>query len=142
MAATVTSRILEDGPRNAIIVVQGDNGGSGGGDLAYTQLILPSGLGYADTSRKQRATQLRVDSIEWDIQAEVQMQVLLYWDASPTPQQFYDCIGRANKFFRDFGGLYVPSNLTGATGGIGIATKGASTTVDNGYTLTLRLVKQ
>ncbi|MBR7969102.1 hypothetical protein [Burkholderia cenocepacia] len=141
MPATVSARILEDGPRNAVLLVQGDNGGSGGGDLAYQQLILPSALGYIDQARNQRAAQLRVDSIEWDIQAEVQMQVLLYWDAT-TPQQFYDCIGRANKYFRDFGGLYVPSGLAGATGGIGIATKGASTTVDNGYTLLLRLVKQ
>jgi hypothetical protein len=141
MPASITVRVLEDGPRNAVLLVQGDNGGSGGGDLAVTSLILPSQLGYVDVSRKQRATQLRVDCIEWDIQAEAQMQVKLFWDAT-TPKQFYDCIGRANKYFRDFGGIYPDPGLAGATGGISISTVGASTTVDNGYTLVLRLVKQ
>lgn len=147
MAATVTTRILEDGPRNAILWVEGNNGasganpGTGGVDLAYQQLILPSSLGYADIARKLRATQLRIDSIEWDVQAEASMRVDLFWDASPTPQIAYSCIGRANKFFRDFGGIYVPSNLVGATGGIGISTTNSPASYA-AYTIILRLVKQ
>ncbi|MDN7881251.1 hypothetical protein [Burkholderia aenigmatica] len=147
MAATVSTRILEDGPRNAVLWVEGSNGatganpGTGGADLAYQQLILPSALGYIDIARKLRAAQLRIDSIEWDVQAEASMRVDLFWDASPTPAIAYSCIGRANKWFKDVGGLYVPSGLAGATGGIGISTTNAPATFA-AYTIMLRLVKQ
>lgn len=146
MAASVTSRILEDGPRNAIIWVEGNNGasganpGTGGADLAYQQLILPGSLGYADIARKLRASQLRIDSIEWDVQAEASMRVDLFWDAT-TPSIAYSCIGRANKWFKDVGGLYQPSGLTGATGGIGISTTNSPASYA-AYTIMLRLVKQ
>jgi hypothetical protein len=142
MAATFTVRALEDGPRNAILLVNGDNGGTpaGGADLAYTQLILPANLGLVNQSTQQHAASLRVDLLEWDVQAEVQMQVNLFWDAT-VPVEFYSCIGRANKYFKQFGGLYQQTGIAGTTGGIGISTTGASTTLNNKWTLTLMLVK-
>lgn len=140
MSATFTTRILEDGPRNTILLVNGDNGGAGGGDLAYTQLVLPANLGLVNQSTQQHAASLRVDLLEWDVQAEVQMSVNLFWDAT-VPVEFYSCIGRANKFFKQFGGLYQQTGIAGSTGGIGISTQGASTTVDNKWTITLMLVK-
>src|ERR1700677_4615158 len=130
MPATFTVRVMEDGPRNAILLVNGDNGGAGGGDLAQTSLILPSALGLVNQATGQHAASLRVDCIEWDIQAEVQMSVNLFWDAT-VPVEFYSCIGRANKYFKNFGGLYQQAGLAGSTGGIDISTQGASTTVDN-----------
>lgn len=138
-APAPTIRIMEDGPRNAILLINGNNGTTGG-DLVYQQLILPSQLGYVDITRKQRCASLRVDTIEWDIQAEVQMSVNLSWDAT-TPYEFYNCVGRANKYFKKFGGLYQQTGLAGSTGGIGIATTGASTAVYNAWTITLFLVK-
>src|ERR1700675_3123988 len=97
MAATFTVRVLEDGPRNAVLLVNGDNGGTpaGGADLAYTQLILATNLGLVEQPTQQHAASLRVDLIEWDVQAEVQMQVNLFWDAT-VPVEFYSRIGRAN----------------------------------------------
>jgi hypothetical protein len=139
MAASITTRIMEDGPRNAILLINGNNGTTGG-DLAYQQLILPSQLGYVDITRGQRCASLRVDEIEWDVQAEVQMSVNLFWDAT-VPVEFYSCIGRANKFFKKFGGLYQQTGIAGTTGGIGISTTGASATVYNSWTITLFLVK-
>jgi hypothetical protein len=141
--AAITIRIMEDGPRNAVLLINGTNGvvsGAGGTDLAYQQLILPSQLGYVDITRKQRCAALRVDTIEWDVQAEAGYQVDLYWDAT-VPVDFYNCIGRANKFFKNFGGLYQQSGLAGSTGGIGIATQGASASVLESWTITLYLVK-
>jgi hypothetical protein len=141
MAAVITTRIMEDGPRNAILLINGNNGGTttGGTDLAYTPLILPSQLGYVDITRKQRCASLRVNTIEWDIQTEASMRVDLLWDAT-TPVEFYSCIGRANKFFKNFGGLYQQTGIVGSTGGIGIDTFGAPATYA-AWTITLYLVK-
>lgn len=141
MAASFTVQVMEDGPRNAILVVNGTNGGTttGGLDLAYTQLILPSALGLVNIATGQHAASLRVDCIEWDVQTESEMRVDLYWDAT-VPLEFYHCIGRANKYFKNFGGLYQAPGLSGSTGGIGVATFGAPVTFAS-WTLTLYLVK-
>ena len=145
MAAVITTRIMEDGPRNAILLINGNNGavapdpGSGGLDLAYQALILPSQLGYVDITRKQRCASLRVDTIEWDVQNEAGYRVDLFWDAT-TPVQFYSCIGRANKCFKNFGGQYQQAGITGTTGGIGISTTNAPGTYA-AWTITLYLVK-
>jgi hypothetical protein len=146
MAAVIAIRVMEDGPRNTIVFVSGNNGatgvdpGAGGTDLAYQQLILPSQVGYVALNTHQRAAAFRIDCIEWDVQSESQMRVDLFWDATPTPLLAYHCIGRANKFFKNFGGLYAPSTLVGSTGGIGISTIGAPTSYA-GWTITLYLVK-
>lgn len=145
MAATITTRIMEDGPRNAILLINGTNGstppapGTGGLDLAYTPIILPSQLGFVNQATGQRASALRVDTIEWDIQAEAAYRVDLFWDAT-TPVEFYSCIGRANKYFKNFGGLYQQTGIAGSTGGIGVSTSGAVATLE-AWTITLYLVK-
>lgn len=145
MAATVSIRTLEDGPRNAVIWIEGNNGavapnpGTGGLDLAYQQLILPSALGLVDIARGQHAASLRIDCIEWDINAESTMRVDLFWDAT-TPVVAYSCVGRANKPLRWLGGLYQPPGIAGSTGGIGISTTGAPGTFA-AYTIILHLVK-
>ncbi len=145
MAATFTVQVMEDGPRNAILVVNGNNGattadpGTGGTDLAYTALILPSALGYVVQTDGQHAASLRLDTIEWDVQAEAGYRVDLFWDAT-VPLEFYHCIGRANKKFKNFGGLYQATGLAGTTGGIGISTTNAPATYA-AWTLTLYLVK-
>ena len=145
MAATITTRIMEDGPRNAILLINGTNGaappvpGTGGADLAYTQLILPAQLGFVNQATGQRASSLRVDTIEWDVQAEAAYRVDLFWDAT-VPVEFYTCIGRANKYFKDFGGLYQQAGIAGSTGGIGISTTGAVVTLES-WTITLYLIK-
>lgn len=145
MAASVTVRIQEDGPRNAVLWIEGNNGatgaspGTGGLDLAYTQLILPAALGYVDNATKQRCQGLRIDKIEWGINTEVSMRVDLFWDAT-TPSIAYSMMGRANKKFKDFGGIYSPTGLAGATGGLGISTSGAPP-ADAAWTIALYLVK-
>jgi len=137
MAAVIVTRILEDGPRNTIVLVNGTE--AGGSTPAYQQLVLPANLGFVNQATLQRAASLRVDKIEWDIQAEAGYQVNLFWDAT-VPVEFYSCIGRANKYFKDFGGLY-QAGIAGTTGGIGINTANPSATVAYSFTLVLKLVK-
>lgn len=144
MAATNSVRIMEDGPRNVILLIEGNNGstgnpGTGGTDLASTSLITPAQVGFVNQATGQRPTGFRVDTIEWDVQAEVEMRVDLAW-AATTDQVFYSCIGRANKYFKNFGGLYAPSGLAGATGGIDISTSGAPV-AQAAWTIVLYLVK-
>lgn len=141
MAATVTTRIMEDGPRNVILWVEGNNGGNttGGTDLAVTSLITPAQTGIINPATGQRAASFRVDKIEWDVQTEANMRVDLFWNAT-ADQIIYSCIGRANKYFRDFGGLYPPVGLAGATGGIDVSTSGAPATFA-AWTIVLYLIK-
>lgn len=144
MAATNSVRIMEDGPRNVILLIEGNNGstgnpGTGGADLAPTSLITPAQVGFVNQATGQRPTGFRVDTIEWDVQAEIEMRVDLAW-AATADQVFYSCIGRANKYFKNFGGLYAPTGLAGATGGIDISTTGAPVT-QAAWTIVLYLVK-
>jgi hypothetical protein len=145
MAATVTMRIMEDGPRNAILWVEGNNGatgvtpGSGGLDLAYQSLVLTNQLGYIDEPRRIKAHNLRINKIDWDVQTEFSERVDLFWDAT-TPVVAYSMIGRASRYFGDFGGLYAPSGIPGATGGIGISTTGSPESYA-AFCFTLYLIK-
>jgi hypothetical protein len=144
MAATNSVRIMEDGPRNVILLIEGNNGstgnpGTGGADLASTSLITPAQVGYVNLATLQRCAAFSVRRIEWDIQSEVFMRVDLAW-AATADQVFQSCIGRANKYYKDFGGLYAPSGLVGATGGIDISTTGAPVT-QAAWTIVLYLVK-
>lgn len=138
MAAVIVTRVIEDGPRNAIILINGTE--AAGSTPAYQAVILPSALGLVNQATGQHAASLRVDLIEWDVQAEAGYQVNLFWDAT-VPVEFYSCIGRANKKFKQFGGLYQQTGISGSTGGIGINTLNPSATVPYAWTLTLMLVK-
>lgn len=145
MAATNSVRIMEDGPRNVILLIEGNNGaaapspGTGGTDLASISLITPAQVGYVNLATGQRCAAFSVRKIEWDVQTEAQMRVDLAW-AATTDQVFQSCIGRANKHYKDMGGLYAPAALAGATGGIDISTSGAPATFA-AWTIVLYLVK-
>lgn len=145
MPATNSVRIMEDGPRNVILLIEGNNGatganpGAGGTDLASTSLITPAQTGLVNQSTQQRCAAFSVRTIEWDIQAEITMRVDLAW-AATVDQVFQSCIGRANKYYKDMGGLYAPAGLAGATGGIDISTVGAPGTFA-AWTIVLYLVK-
>jgi hypothetical protein len=139
MAAVITTRIMEDGPRNAVLLINGTE--AAGSTPAPQVIILPSQLGFVDITRQQRCASLRVDTIEWDIQAEASYQVNLFWDAT-TDVQFYSCIGRANKYFKNFGGLYQQAGIPGSTGGIAINTANpAATGPTFEFTIVLYLIK-
>lgn len=145
MAATNSVRIMEDGPRNVILLIEGNNGatganpGTGGADLASTSLITPAQVGYVNLATLQRCAAFSVRKIEWDIQAEALMRVDLAWTAT-VDQVFQSCIGRANKHYKDFGGLYAPPGLAGATGAIDISTTNSPATYA-AWTIVLYLVK-
>lgn len=135
MAFTV--RVMEDGPRNAVLWIDGVDD-----TASATSVILPTGLGYVDQARLQYAQGLRIDKIEWDINnADDETTpgwVELLWDAT-TDETAYHMVGRSNKYFKDFGGLYPTPGLAGSTGGINLLTQGLATT--GAYTIILYLVK-
>lgn len=147
MAATVSIRQMEDGPRNTILWIEGNNGatgspGTGGTDLAYQALLLPAQVGYVNQATLQRCAGFSIRKIEWDVNTESQMRVELFWDAAVPANAVVaqSVIGRANKCYKDFGGLYAPSGIVGGTGGLGISTIGAPVT-QAAWTIVLYLVK-
>jgi hypothetical protein len=140
MAAVITTRIMEDGPRNAVLLINGTEA-AGSAPGPNQVIILPTQLGFVDITRQQRCASLRVDTIEWDIQAEASYQVNLFWNAT-ADVQFYSCIGRANKYFKNFGGLYQQAGIAGSTGGISLNTANpAGTGPTFEFTLVLYLIK-
>lgn len=149
MTATVNIRILEDGPRNTVIELVGNNGASGGAgglDLAYTVFILPSQVDFVARHRSLRASAFKIDQVDWDINAETAMQVALYWDTATPPVvgtavPALTAIGRKTDMFKQFGGIWPPASLVSPTGGLGIATIGASAANVNSFTIIIRLAK-
>jgi hypothetical protein len=141
-------RIQEDGPRNAVLWIDDDGQTSTGAVTPVppgVSLITPGQLGYVDISRLLRAKNLRIDKIEWDINGEASQFVELIWVGSAGNAVAYHMIGRANKYFKDFGGLYPPSSigtLTGINIAAGSETSDPTVAPFNGtYTIILYLVK-
>lgn len=132
-------RIQEDGPRNAVLWIDGDVA------PPTTPFITPAQLDYVDLSRKLRARNLRIDKIEWDINGEDSSWLELIWNGpntAPNDQApAYHMVGRANKYFKDFGGLYPPTNVVGANQSLTGITLTASASVPATYTVILYLVK-
>ncbi len=125
-------RIMEDGPRNAILWVDGTDG-------TALSLVTVDDLGYMDQARLQRAQGLRIDKIEWDIDnadGATPGIVELTWGPAATDPAVpaYHMIGRSNKYFKDFGGLYSPDVTLGDELSI-------SATGTTAYTIIIYLVK-
>lgn len=141
MANSLQVIVVEDGPRNAIVRIEGDMNTA---DLAYQPLIMPSTLGFIDTARQLRASQLRVNTLDWSVQGAQFFQVRLWWDNATAANsvRMWDMIGRSNVNFEGIGGL-TNTQLAGFTGGIGISTQGwSSESADCAFSVILKIVKQ
>lgn len=135
MANSVNTQIVQDGPRNAVIKVEGILDTS---DLASTVICDPALLTGMDNTGTVKALNLIVDRIQFSI--EDTLEARLAWDAT-TPTRLVELQGRGTEKYERFGGL---TNNAGAgkTGKILLSTQGWAAAATVSFTLILMLKKQ
>lgn len=135
MANSVNIQTILDGPRNAVVKVEGILDTS---DLATTTLVDPALLFGINYTGLVKAAKLRIASITYNV--EDLLEVRLAWDAT-TDVRIEQLTGRGRMCFAHFGGL-VDNSDGGATGKILISTEGWSAGKILSFTVVLELLKQ
>ena len=133
MADTVTSQVMEDGPRNLVMKFTGVSDGTGESAVAKVDISALAGrwAGGAVPSA------LRVDKIEYSTSG---MGVNMLWDATTDVLIAAVPADRSDTLcFRDVGGIQNNSG-TGKTGDIVFTTVGH--TSGDTYTIILHMVKK
>ena len=135
MANSVNTQIVQDGPRNVVIKVEGILDTS---DLTSTVIVDPSVLAGMDNTGTIKALGLIVDRIQYSV--EDLLELRLAWDAT-TPTRLVELDGRGTEKFERFGGLTNNSGA-GRTGKILLSTQGWVAAAVLSFTLVLTLKKQ
>lgn len=134
MANSLTTQVIVDGPRNAVVKIVGILDTS---DVTPTAVVDPATLGYMDNANQQRASQVRIDRILYTV--EEGLDVRLQWDAT-SPVYIIDLVKAGHQELGQFGG-YQNNAGAGKTGKILLSTEGWTAGVKE-FTITLHLVKQ
>lgn len=127
MANALTTQILEDGHRNAIVKVVGVLDTS---NLAATDIVDPANF-------SPLPTQFRINRLQYDVTSQLEVQIL--WDA--TADVVAATLAQYGEFdARDFGGLQNNAGA-GKTGKIQALTTGWASGTQT-FTIILTLAKQ
>lgn len=131
MANVVTTQILEDGARNAIVKITGTL------DTAnLTNQLVVDCTTLTQGGTAQAPVQVRVDHLDYSISDPLELQLM--WDGTPAVPML-PLAGRGRMSFWNFGGLQ-NNATTGKTGNITLSTTGWTGTQI--FSLVLELVKQ
>ena len=132
MANSVTTQILEEGPRNVVMKIAGvlDTSDYALNTFVDMTAINQGGLGPTPT-------QVRIDHIDYSVSDQLEVQ--LWWDAT-TDVIILPIAGRGRMSFWNFGGL-VNNSGAGKTGNILIKTTGW-TSGTQVFSVVLEMVKQ
>ena len=133
MANSTSIQILNDGPRNVVIKLDGLLDTS---DLSSTTVVDPALLSDMNINGV-KASKLRINKIVYDV--EDLLDVELFWDA-PTPVRIWNLVGRGKVDVHRTGGI--SNNATNPTGKITMTTQGWTSGAILSYTIILELVKQ
>lgn len=134
MANSVTTQVLEDGPENVVIRVEGVLDTS---DLASTVIVDPANYGDIGPYAGLKASKLRIKQTLFNVADG--LSVNLFWDAS-TPVRVQELVGRGQHNHRPAGGLQ--NNASSPTGRITLTTTGWSTGKIMSFVLYLVMGKQ
>lgn len=132
MANSLTTQLLVDGPKNAVIKIVGVLDTI---DLASTVIVDPSVL--EAMSIWQPAAKVKINRIIYDI--ELPLELRLFWDAT-TPVYITDLTGQGHQELKSFGGL-INNAGAGVTGKITATTQGWSASAILSFNLILELIK-
>jgi len=133
MANSVTTQVIEDGPRNYVLKV---NMLLDTSDVSITDLITPSGLS-ALGDINGACSRVSIYRIVYDV--EDSLTVNLYWDAT-TDVPIARLVGRGILDQKKFGGM--PNNGgAGVTGKVQYDTQGWSASAVLAATFTIHAVK-
>mgnify|MGYP005817769713 FL=1 len=132
MANVVTTQILEDGERNAIVKITGTL------DTAnLTNQLIVDCATLTQGGTAPRPAQVRVDHLDYSISDPLELQLM--WDGAPAVPML-PLAGRGRMSFWNFGGLQ-NNATTGKTGNITLSTTGWASGTQI-FSLVLELVKQ
>lgn len=133
MANSTSIQILNDGPRNVVLKLDGILDTS---DLSSTTVVDPALLSDMNINGV-KASKLRINKIVYDV--EDLLDVELFWDAA-TPVRIWNLVGRGKVDVHRTGGI--SNNATNPTGKITMTTQGWTSGAILSYTIILELVKQ
>jgi hypothetical protein len=133
MANSVTTQVILDGARNAIIKIEGVLDTS---DLASTVIADVSQLTGIDNTLSRKAANFRVGRVSYD--AEGALAVILSWDGT-TPSRIGSFDGCDNVSYEAFGGL--TNNAVGPNGKITARTQGYAALTSSTFILVIELIK-
>jgi len=136
MANIVTTEVILDGPRNAVIKVTGVLDTS---DLASTTVIDPATLTGIDLSGTVKAAKFRVKELNYNV--EDLLAVYLTWEAT-TPVVFERLVGRGKIESKRYGGLTNTAAVAGRTGKLLMTTQGWVAAAILSFTLVFEIVKE
>lgn len=130
MADTVNTTVLNDGPRNFIVLLQSVSDGTG--ETAVTKVNISA---FRGPSGATAATDFSVKNISWSIQGMNFVQLLFNADTNDEIITLSEGVG-----YDDFAGSHIPDpNTAGSNGDILLTTNGAA---NNGsYSIVLHLIK-
>ena len=127
MADAVTSKLIQAGPRNRVLLLTCISDGTGG---AVT-VLDKSTLALLDGSEPEG---IAIQSVQWTMQGFTYLK--LAWDHTADDTALVLGPDRGKLCFRDFGGLTDPAS-TGGTGDLLLTVVGAAS--GDSYTLLLHL---
>jgi len=131
MANQLTTQLIIDGPRNAIVKVTAVLDTS---DQALTTVVDPTTLFYITGGNKP--PRVRLNHIDYSISDQLEVQT--FWGGTPN-QPLLPLAGRGRMSFDDFKGI--PDNATAADGTIKLQTTGWQSGIQV-FTVTLELIKE
>jgi hypothetical protein len=135
MANSVTTQVILDGPRNAVVKIEGVLDTS---DLTSTVIIDPSTMQGIDNTGLVKALKVRLLEATWVV--EDTLSVNLFWDAT-TPVRIGEFTGRGETKSKKFGG-FVNNGGAGVTGKITMTTEGWAAGKILSFMIVLELIKQ
>ena len=136
MANQVTTQIVIDGPRNAIIKVTGILDTS---NVAATQIVVPQNLFKVLAAQGNNPPLVRLNYVDYSITDQLEIQLNWGLAAAAGPGlPILPLAGRGRMNFDDFKGL--PNNQAGSDGSIWLATTGWTSGVQV-FTVILELIK-
>lgn len=137
MANTVTTQVILDGPRNAVIKVTGFVDTS---NLASTTIIDPALLAGIDNTGTIKAAKFRILELNYNI--EDLLTAILTWDAT-TPVVFDSGLaGRGKIEGKRYGGLTNNAATAGRTGKLLLTTQGWTAGAILSFTLVFEIIKE
>ncbi len=133
MANSFGIKILQEGPRNAIVKLTGilDSG-----DITATSVIALSD--FHNNDQQLYLTGFRIDFIEYSMSGG--MEINLFWNSN-NPEQITPLAGRSRFGGRNYGGITPDSTRAGYDGSINMVTSGTPAGTTNNFTIILELVK-
>ncbi len=133
MANSLGIKILQEGPRNAIVKLTGILDSS---DITAASVIALSD--FTNNDQNLYLTGFRVDFIEFSMTNGIEIN--LFWNSN-NPEQITPLAGRGKFGGRNYGGITPDSTRAGYDGSITLSTTGFTVGIPANFTVILEMVK-